>query len=319
MKTNIKIDLVVPWVCEDDNLQKERAKYSSESTDKQSLLKVRFKENGELRYLFRSVETNANFINKIFLVTNGQIPEWLNLNHPKIKLVNHKDIFPLDALPTFNTLAIEACIPNIPNLSDHFLYANDDMFFANKITERFFFDKKGYPIIRFRKIFNPNEKPRCLYDVFVKKSVDKFSKKFNIDLPYKENHNVDAYYKPDVINCIKEFEDDFKKTIYSKFRDENNMRRIVWSCYSFYTGHSKIKFYGLYKLPSYMNRITGRIYNRIRDSKLLASYMKEYGIRKNSRIKLFCLNDTEFSTDTDRQRAINFLEQYFPNKSSFEK
>ena len=315
----MKIDLVIPWVCEDENLQKERAKYSSDDTDKQALFKVRFKDNGELRYLLRSVETNAGFINKIFLVTNGQIPQWLNLNHPKINLVNHKDIFPSDALPTFNTLAIEACIPNIPNLSDRFLYTNDDMFFANKVTENFFFDKKGYPIIRLRKNFNLKVEPKCLYEVFVKNSLDKFSKKFNVCLPYKENHNIDAYYKPDVIKCIKEFEDDFKKTIYSKFRDKNNIRRIVWSCYSFYAGHSKMKFYNLYRLPSFLNRLTMKIYNKFRDSKFLSSYAKQYNVQKNSRIKLFCLNDTEFSTDADRKRAINFLEQYFPNKSLFEK
>ena len=139
----MKIDLVIPWVCEDENLQKERSKYRTDNTDRQATYKVRFKDNGELRYLLRSVETNASFINKVFLVTNGQIPDWLNLYHPKLQLVNHKEIFPLDALPTFNTLAIEACIPNIPNLSDRFLYANDDMFFANKVDESFFFDKNG--------------------------------------------------------------------------------------------------------------------------------------------------------------------------------
>lgn len=147
----MKVDLVIPWVCESESFQKERAKYQTDNINEQATYEVRFKDNCELKYLLRSVETNASFINKIFLVTNGQIPDWLNLKHPKLQLINHKEIFPHDALPTFNTLAIEACIVNIPNLSDHFLYANDDMFFANKVDESFFFDKKGYPIIRFRK------------------------------------------------------------------------------------------------------------------------------------------------------------------------
>ena len=87
----------------------------------------------------------------------------------------------MDALPTFNTLAIEACIPNIPNLSDRFLYANDDMFFANKVDENFFFDKNGYPVIRFRKNYCPEKVSSVLYDVIIKNSLEKFSKKFNID------------------------------------------------------------------------------------------------------------------------------------------
>jgi hypothetical protein len=315
----MKIDLVIPWVCEDENLQKERAKYRTDNTDEQATYQVRFKDNGELRYLLRSVETNASFINKVFLVTNGQIPNWLNLHHPKLQLVNHKEIFPLDALPTFNTLAIEACIPNIPNLSDRFLYANDDMFFANKVNENFFFDKNGYPVIRFRKNYCPEKVSSVLYDVIIKNSLEKFSKKFNIDLPYKENHNIDAYYKPDVLKCIEEFEEEFKKTIYSKFRDKDNIRRIVWSCYSFYIGHSKIKFYNLYKLPNSIRKIAEGIYNLVRDSKILVVDRKKYSVYKHSPIKLFCLNDTETATDTDRERAMNFLAKYFPKKSFFEK
>ena len=173
----MKIDLVVPWVCETEEFQKERNKYINENVDKQAIFKVRFKDNGELRYLLRSVEENAGFINNIFLVTNGQVPGWLNLKHPKIHLIDHKQIFPADALPTFNTLAIESCIVNIPNLSDRFLYSNDDMFFANKVTEDFFFDKNGYPIIRFRKNFFPKAKNTVLYEQFVNNSLDKFEKK----------------------------------------------------------------------------------------------------------------------------------------------
>ena len=111
----MKVDLVIPWVCESESFQKERAKYQTDNINEQATYEVRFKDNCELKYLLRSVETNASFINKIFLVTNGQIPDWLNLKHPKLQLINHKEIFPHDALPTFNTLAIEACIVNIPN------------------------------------------------------------------------------------------------------------------------------------------------------------------------------------------------------------
>ena len=137
----MKIDLVVPWVHESEEFQKERSKYIDEKVDKQATFRIRFKDNGELRYLLRSVETNASFIDRVFLVTNGQLPEWLNLKHPKLRLINHKQIFPADALPTFNTLAIESCLVNIPDLSDRFLYSNDDMFFANKVTEDFFLIK----------------------------------------------------------------------------------------------------------------------------------------------------------------------------------
>ena len=53
----------------------------------------RFNDNNELKYSLRSVEKNMPFIRNIFIVTNGQIPSWLNLNNSKIKIVTHKEIF----------------------------------------------------------------------------------------------------------------------------------------------------------------------------------------------------------------------------------
>lgn len=149
--------------------------------------------------------------------------------------------------------------------------------------------------------------------------MDKFSKKFDINLPYRENHNIDPYYKPDVVACIKEFESDFKKTIYSKFRSENNIRRIVWSCYSFYLGHSKIRLYPILKIPNIFRKISTVLYNIFKDSEVYLMDRKKYSINNLSRIKLFCVNDTETATDADRQRAINFIKNYFPKKSLFEK
>ena len=71
--------------------------------------------------------------------TQGQS---LRLEGIKIKLVNQKDIMPKDAIPNFNSSAIELCIKNINDLSEYFLYGNDDNFFADYVTPEFFFIKK---------------------------------------------------------------------------------------------------------------------------------------------------------------------------------
>ncbi len=69
----------------------------------------RFTDFEQLRYSLRSVEKYAPWVRHIFLVTNGQIPHWLNLEHPKLTLVTHKEIFEdPDTLPTFSSPAIEA-------------------------------------------------------------------------------------------------------------------------------------------------------------------------------------------------------------------
>lgn len=74
------------------------------------------------------------WVRYIWIVTNGQTPSWLNVTHPKIRMVHHKDIFKWpEHLPTFNSLAIESHIHRIPGLSDHFIYFNDDMILASAV------------------------------------------------------------------------------------------------------------------------------------------------------------------------------------------
>ena len=97
--------------------------------------KRRFRNNDELRYSLRSLESNAPWTNRVFIVTNGQVPPWLNLEHPRLRLVSHASIFPdLNHLPTFNSLAIESHLHRIHGLSKNFLYFNDDMFLGRTIN-----------------------------------------------------------------------------------------------------------------------------------------------------------------------------------------
>ena len=50
----------------------------------------RFEDNEELRYSLRSVVRYAPWVRHIFIVTNRQIPAWLNLDNPRITLVTHE-------------------------------------------------------------------------------------------------------------------------------------------------------------------------------------------------------------------------------------
>lgn len=106
----------------------------------------RFQDNDELKYSLRSVEKYAPWIRNIFIVTNGQVPQWLNLSNPKIKIIPHSDIF-LDKthLPTFSSPAIEAHLHRIPGLSKRFLYFNDDVLLAKQIwPDDFYTESKGF-------------------------------------------------------------------------------------------------------------------------------------------------------------------------------
>ena len=82
----------------------------------------------------RSWYAHAPWIRHVYLVTNGQIPNWLNIDHPKLTVVTHAEIFDNHThLPTFASPAIEAHIHKIPGLSERFIYCNDDVMLANDV------------------------------------------------------------------------------------------------------------------------------------------------------------------------------------------
>jgi len=94
----------------------------------------RFEDNDELRYSLRSVEKHAPWVRHIFIVTNGQIPSWLNLDDERVTVVPHSDIFANKShLPTFSSPAIESHLHRIPGLSDWFIYMNDDVLFGRDV------------------------------------------------------------------------------------------------------------------------------------------------------------------------------------------
>ncbi|XP_019733231.1 LOW QUALITY PROTEIN: N-acetylglucosamine-1-phosphotransferase subunits alpha/beta-like [Hippocampus comes] len=109
--------------------QKRPAPPKKETRD--SLTANRFEENGALLYSLRSMEKHAPWVRHVYIVTNGQIPSWLNLQNPRVSIVTHKEIFlNMSHLPNFNSHAIESHLHRIPGISQKFLYLNDDMMFG---------------------------------------------------------------------------------------------------------------------------------------------------------------------------------------------
>ncbi len=143
-----KIDFVVLWVDPNDKKwQEERKKYAeklqkSDGIDNDA---SRYRDWDNFNYWFRGVEKFAPWVNKVHLVTNGQIPKWLNKDCPKLNIVNHSDIMPKETLPTFNSNAIEMFLHKIPGLSEQFVAFNDDMFITKKVKPTDFF-KNGKPV-----------------------------------------------------------------------------------------------------------------------------------------------------------------------------
>lgn len=143
-KSNFPIDFVVTWVDgNDDNWLKKRSLFDEKNADDKT--KTRFRDYNLFNYWFRGVENYAPWVNKIYLVTDNQIPTWLNLNHPKLVWIDHKQIMSEINLPTFNSSAIEVNLKNIEDLSEHFVLFNDDMFLNAPVKASDFFWHDGKP------------------------------------------------------------------------------------------------------------------------------------------------------------------------------
>lgn len=136
------IDIVVTWVDQSDkNWQEKYNKFKSKDSLKENI--NHYRDYGTLKYLFRSIEKYAAWVNKVYLVTDKQVPSWLNLNYKKCKVIDHSTIINQRYLPTFNSNVIDFNLYKIPNLSEHFIYFNDDMFLNDYTKPSDFFSSDG--------------------------------------------------------------------------------------------------------------------------------------------------------------------------------
>lgn len=116
---------------------------------------IRTSNNDELMYSLRGVEQYLPWVNRIFILMNPpkKIPSWFknDYNMDKIIIVDHYDTFDSSDnhifLPTTNSNSIETTLHKIPELSEHFIYFNDDIFVTQKLSYTHFFTSDGKPIL----------------------------------------------------------------------------------------------------------------------------------------------------------------------------
>ena len=325
---NYPIDLVYLW-CEDNP---ERVKLRNEWKEKLGIMKnkntnsrrivskARFISNDELKYSLRSVEKYAPWVRNIYIVTDNQVPKWLNLNHPKIKIIDHRQIMPDSARPNFNAFAIEFAIVNIPGLSEHFLYANDDMMFYRNVEPGDFF-KDGKPIYVLGGKMPKKMTQEENYPIAIDNSYKIITAKFGNDywqIRRWPHHNVDPYTKTNILNVHRDFKEGIDATINSHFRSNENLHRPIYTYYSILSGN------GYYKLKS-----SGEPYNwkavlkgefvRISSYFTIMDILKLKKRLESKKPKMFCTNDTQDVTDENRANYRGVMEQIFPDKSAFEK
>jgi hypothetical protein len=144
--SNDPIDAVYTWQDGDDpKLQEQIRKYREVAggvlPDSSG---PPFSDSQRLRFSLRSLERNAPWIRNVYLVTNGQTPNWIVTGNPRLTVVRHEDLFKdRTVLPTFNPAAIEWQLFRIPGLSRRFLYLHDSFFLGQPVTLGDFVNAKG--------------------------------------------------------------------------------------------------------------------------------------------------------------------------------
>ena len=336
----MKIDFVVPWVDGDDpEWLKEKRKYASDGAIAQGVGdsgEERYRDWGLLRYFFRSVSKNAPWVNSVYLVTCGHLPEWINVECPKLHCVKHEDYIPQEWLPTFNSNTIELNLHRIDSLSERFVLFNDDLLILDRVEENDFFHK-GLP--RATAVLNAEGLSRgsSFYTAFNNASVlsDHFTPKnsvmkhplkwFNPVYGAKQLRSAlmlvyptfKGFYEPHLCNSFLKstFDEvwrvestELEKTSSHRFRgasDVSNWLMKDWQC-------AKGEFYPRSVSFGHAFSIGGDNGSTMEDVEL---YLR------NRKGKVVCLNDAPMPAcqfEAKKQRILACLDELFPEKCEFE-
>lgn len=140
----MSVDIVVLWVDGSDPawLAQKQNYLPPEQGDSSGV--NRYRDWDLMPYWFRGIERFAPWAGKIWFVTWGHVPRWLNTDAPRLRVVRHSEFIPEAYLPTFSSHTIEMNLHRIEGLSERFVYFNDDMFLLRPAQETDFF-RGGLP------------------------------------------------------------------------------------------------------------------------------------------------------------------------------
>jgi len=293
------IDVVYTWVSNTKEHQEARAYWrSKERTEPKDNSINRYSDNGEIKFSIRSIYMNIPWVRKIFIiVADGQRPPFLSNATVKIpiQIVTHSELYGEEFashLPTFNSQSIETHLHRIPDLSEHFIYFNDDMFIGRPLSPQHFFTEHSENP---RYIFSKNvvigmnrETAWSMHSHAWINNCNWFNKyyKFRPMRPYPAHQPV-AMLKSSFVRCweLAHLRNMLMQTSASKFRHPQNLYFIgflvFWNCYSGKAAKSNLSQY-------YVNL----------DNKVRMNDVYNYII--HNKPSLICLNDSFTHDSIDR-------------------
>ncbi|WP_277749446.1 capsule biosynthesis protein CapG [Pediococcus acidilactici] len=330
------MDFVVTWVDSNDtNWQKKMNGQLKKMGKKQLMVgEERYHDFGFFKYWFRAIEKYAPWVNHVYVLTDQQVPDFFTQSE-KVTIVDHSEFIPKEYLPTFNSNSIEMFLDKIPELSEHFVYFNDDMLLNAPVTPSDFFDEHGVPLdmavpsvlqpvggfdhIPFNNMIVINrEFPKNRMSF--KQLLSFFSYKYGLTnlvkaamtIPFtnwstfKIQHVAYSLRKKDFLLLKKYANSEFKETAQASFRSSNDIS--IWLLL-------EIRFMLGEFVPR--NAKLGKYHDFDTTEELIKDLNRE-------QYKILCINDDSENKKMDikiseSKKILGILEKKFPKKSSVEK
>jgi len=306
------IDFVYTWVDGSDEAWLESFRGTAQAFDRQldedALNPARFRTRDELRFSLRSVWMYCGWVRRIFIVTAGQQPLWLR-DHPMITIVDHREILPVDGLPTFNSHAIEASLHQIAGLAEHFVYFNDDMFVARPLRPEHFFEPNGLARVfqSGARVPGFEDEQTIAVDTAAIRGRELLAQRFGRVMETKPHHSPYPLLRSVMREIQNEFPEDIEATRRSRFRSASDLSTAASFAqhYGFATGRGVLSSISTEYVHVESPRLTWHL-DRIR---LVGG------------VDTFCINETGVDSRQlpDREEKIAaFLSEMYPLTAPWE-
>ncbi|CAN5819296.1 hypothetical protein BH11PSE12_BH11PSE12_05610 [soil metagenome] len=316
-----RIDIVYLWVNGADPAWQDKRRQAMQRVDleqREDLARYgdvagRYRDNDELRFNLRALEKFYPNHGHIYLVTDGQVPHWLQEN-PSLTLIDHHDLMPSSALPVFDSGHIESYLHHIPGLAERFIYLNDDVFFGATVEPDAWFGAAGVAVFTDTEVIpdydtlQPNETALVNASVLSKHWLSERYPK------YRHASRIFAHSpRPMFKSVLHELEQaapelfqDVRKTVFRSWQVPPLVPDLV-PRWMLHTGRAALQTLE----PMYISSGAPDAEHQFQ------ALMKGFG-----QIPFFCINDTSddaFDDAPQLQRISSTLGKLLPQPSSFER
>ena len=299
------IDLVITYLNNNDKKwQRDYKTYSRIEKKKYDPFGIRFRDWNNFKYVLRSIANYMSFINNLYIIVSdeSQIPEYVNTDTAKI--IFHKDIIPEKYLPTFNSNTIELFIYKITELSENFLYTNDDIFITNNISAKDFYDNEMNPKI---DVFEKRISRNNVYINSLRNTQELVLNEHNVTFKSKlsllrSNHSINPMKKSMWEYYRDKYKNEMSNSI-TRFRDKSNITQELSNYHFFIKDKNNVTKRNT-RYFSFINNTTYDLENLINDKNITA----------------ICINDNGVIDFDIYKTEVNvILERKYPNKCIYEK